>query len=272
MWFHFEANKDAIILYCYSVSGDSNYLAIHIKIRNIRLKVHFVMWSFILKRIKVHNILIMSKASNSLSPQELVQCVAALPNYIHCTGFLSKEIICTFFKGQNLTRSSTHSMFLIHLLQYYLPNIPISSFRWRFITHVLCAIPVCTPHFYSTSLTLFHGLGTISEKRNCSQALCTDWAKSPCAVEQEGCCTVLKLEKSHKPKSSVGIYDFNHALRTSTDSALSVSCAICSCTDTSTLTLNDTSDRWTGNFCWDCILPTHHRNTRTILQFPLSPF
>ena len=52
----------------------------------------------------------MSNASNSLSPQQLLQYVAALPNYIHCTVFLempvatfpvhTKHKVCAVFKGQ----------------------------------------------------------------------------------------------------------------------------------------------------------------------------
>jgi hypothetical protein len=42
--------------------------------------------------------------------------------------------------------------------------------------------------------------------------------------------TVLNLGKSHKPNSSAGIRDFTHALRTSTHSALTASCAVNSLT------------------------------------------
>ena len=69
---------------------------------------------------KLNNIFIKSKASNSYSPQVLLQYVAAIPNYIRCTGFLempvatfpvhTKPKVCTVFTGQtsNVIKDKPH--------------------------------------------------------------------------------------------------------------------------------------------------------------------
>jgi hypothetical protein len=45
---------------------------------------------------------------------------------------------------------------------------------------------VCKSPLKATSVTLFHGLVTISEKCYCSLALCTERAKITCEAEQGG--------------------------------------------------------------------------------------
>jgi len=49
-------------------------------------------------------------------------------------------------------------------------------------------------------------------------------ANIACAIEQGSCCTVLKVGKSHKPNTSVGIRDFIHALHFHSLSSLGQLC------------------------------------------------
>jgi len=77
----------ASMMSTYSLSGDSVYLALLIKKRNVRLKITCNM-SFYTEENRCSKYFIMSNASNSLSPQMLLQYVAAIPKYISCTVFL----------------------------------------------------------------------------------------------------------------------------------------------------------------------------------------
>ena len=67
---------------------------------------------------------------------------------------------------------------------------------------------------------MLHGFDTTSVNCYCSMALNTGRVKIPCAAEQEGCCTELKVEKSYKPNTSRGISDISHVVSTSTNRAL----------------------------------------------------
>ena len=89
----------------------------------------------------------------------------------------------------------------------------------------------CVLHF----VLLFLGSDTISENCYCIQALYTGRVKSPFAAQQEGCRTVLKLGKSHKPNTSCNLRDIIQAVPTSTNRALQTSYAVHSFTVTSTL-------------------------------------
>jgi hypothetical protein len=93
---------------------------------------------------------------------------------------------------------------------------------WRFITELFYAkYQDGKTQFNATSVALFHGLDTLTEKCYCSQNLRTEWVKITCAAEQEGSCTVLKVRKSQNSNSLFGIRDLFRALRTCTHSAIS---------------------------------------------------
>ena len=169
---------------------------------------------------------ILSNASNSSSPQQLLQYVAAIPNNIHCTVFLrnaNQDIPCCTQPKALCCFLRPNTIFLANWTQYYLRKHACILFRWHFD---VLSLKYSMRNTNATSVALFHGLDTITEKCHCSQTLRTDWVKIACAAEQEGWCTVLKVGKSHKPNNLVGIRDFIHAHRTSTHSAISASCVV----------------------------------------------
>ena len=66
---------------------------------------------------------------------------------------------------------------------------------------------------------------------------------------------MLNVGKSHKPNSSVDIHDFTHALRTSTHSALTASCAV------NSLALPCNVKCYILPLNSDCITASHYSNT-----------
>ena len=80
----------------------------------------------------------MSKASNSLSPQELLQCVAAIFIYTHCTVFLempvatfpvhTKPKVCTIVTDQISNMIKANCIFLILRPNILLANLPTFYF------------------------------------------------------------------------------------------------------------------------------------------------
>jgi hypothetical protein len=83
-----------------------------------------------------------SNSSNSLSHQELLQYVAAIPNYIHCIVFLEMQIttisalkkpnFCAVFKGQ-----IPCFIYIDFNIPFAKMHIHVSSFLGRLITHIL---------------------------------------------------------------------------------------------------------------------------------------
>jgi hypothetical protein len=74
-----------------------------------------------------------SKASNSLSSQELLQYVPPHLSTFNVQSYLkipvatfpihTKSKVCIAFKGQDVLRSRAHGMFLVNRLQYYPPKL-----------------------------------------------------------------------------------------------------------------------------------------------------
>ena len=134
----------------------------------------------------------------------------------------TKHKVCTAFKGQEPNSiqdtphvSHTSTSILSSQTCRHLISVDVLSHKrskWNsvitnldFILHLWRCLMV-----YAPLMKCFR-----------SQALCTEWPKIPSSAESDGCCTVLKLGKCHKPNSSVGIRDFIQALRTSTHPAIS---------------------------------------------------
>jgi hypothetical protein len=176
--------------------------------------------------------LMMPISSNSLSPQQLLQWLAAVPNYIRCTIIVDNSgchIPCSYqtqslyhFQRPRIKFYPEHTPCFSYIhFNIILTNTPTSYFRLRFIIQIFCVkYRVFKSRLYSTSVALFNGSGTWSEKCFCSLVLLKEWPKSLCAVEQEKCSTVLTVGKSHTPNSVAGTCDFNQTLQTSTHSAI----------------------------------------------------
>ena len=108
---------------------------------------------------------------------------------IHCTSFIRnayQDIHCSTKTKSLCCFQRPNTTFLIHWIQHYLRKYTISYFPWRFITQMSYAkYQNCKPQFSATSVVLFYDLVTISEMCNCSQTLCTGWAKIPVQLKKK---------------------------------------------------------------------------------------
>ena len=133
---------------------------------------------------------LVSNVSNSLSPQELLQYVAAVPNYIHCTVFhkngdhdipcSTKTKFCAVFEGET-------PCFIYLEFNIIFANMTVSYFCWRFITLLFYAkYQHCKSQFTAQSMALFHGLVTINGKFFCSQICAQSEPKVPVQLNKAG--------------------------------------------------------------------------------------
>jgi hypothetical protein len=117
-----------------------------------------------------------------------------------------------------------------------LTNSPTSYFLWRFITQLFCVkYRVFKSRFYSTSVALFIGLGTIREKCFVAWLCVQSGRKLSVRLSKKGAALCWKWTSAT-----------NQTLQSSTPTphtlGISSSCAVHSFTDISILKLNDTSD------------------------------
>ena len=122
----------------------------------------------------------------------------------------TKPKVCTIFTDQtsNFIKDKPHVFHKstqYHTCKHAYILFPLTFYHKKFYMQY----HVFKSQFYSTSMALFRGLGTISEERYCSQGLFREWAKSPSAAEKEECCTVLKVGKY----SRTSVHELNSFLK-----------------------------------------------------------
>ena len=100
---------------------------------------------------------------------------------------------------------------------------------WMCDYNILCRIAFLYTWILFYFLSAVQYFDTMNENGCFSWALCKGEDNIPCAFEQERCCNVLNVGKSHKPNSSFDIHDFIHALHLY--SHISVGQLCCSITD-----------------------------------------
>jgi hypothetical protein len=114
----------------------------------------------VLHRIKVQNIFLLSKASNSLSPQEILQYVAAIPNNIHYTVFLrnaNHDIPCPNKTNRLCCFHTTKLCTVLKVRKSHKPNpsVAIRDFIYalRTCTHSANSAS-CVVHSFTYTYTL----------------------------------------------------------------------------------------------------------------------
>jgi hypothetical protein len=131
---------------------------------------------------------------------------------------------------------------------FTLYTIPFEIFYTRYLTTYaigLCPSPSCWSLF----------LAPLKKPLICP-CLYTEEDKFHIHLSKHWCCTFLTVGKSHACKNIGGIHDIIHAVPTLSDSTASAICAVCSLTDSSTLTqiVFPAGDK---AFPSSCILHTH---------------